>query len=117
MTSWPSRVRPSFSDSFRLSVSIVTVIWRLSGRAIGLIESDDGQIGLTTKLGTCGWTIGPPAESACAVEPVGVDTISPSALKLTTSLWLISRRIWMSRANEPWLITASLSERYVECFL
>jgi len=43
--------------------------------------------------------------------------MSPSALKRTTSLWFISTRSWISRANEPWFITASLSARYVACFL
>ena len=38
-----------------------------------------GQIGVTTIAGTDGCTIGPPADSEYAVEPVGVATISPSA--------------------------------------
>lgn len=37
-----------------------------------------GHIGVNTSALSDGWTIGPPADSEYAVEPVGVDTIKPS---------------------------------------
>jgi len=62
--SWPSSVRPRSSASPpRRSVSMKIVICLLSGSTIGRIESDAGHIGLTVRLGTCGWTIGPPADN------------------------------------------------------
>jgi hypothetical protein len=36
-------------------------------------------MGVTTIAGTDGWTIGPPADSEYAVDPVGVATMRPSA--------------------------------------
>lgn len=44
--------------------------------------SDRGQIGVRTRLCTEGWTIGPPAESEYAVDPVGVAMIKPSDCKV-----------------------------------
>ena len=38
-----------------------------------------GHIGVSTMALKDGWTMGPPADSEYAVEPVGVDTMRPSA--------------------------------------
>ena len=48
------------------------------GSTIGLNESDKGQIGDISRHGTSLWTIGPPTDKLYAVDPVGVDKISPS---------------------------------------
>lgn len=48
------------------------------GNTRGRKERLRGQIGVRTRALKEGWTIGPPAESEYAVEPVGVDTIRPS---------------------------------------
>lgn len=52
--SCPSRVSPISAASFRLWVSIVTVICLLSGRTIGRIERELGQIGVIVRLSTLG---------------------------------------------------------------
>src|SRR2546427_4535315 len=44
-----------------------------------------GQMAATTMASTLGTTIGPPADSAYAVEPVGVATTIPSAEYCPTS--------------------------------
>src|SRR5208283_5359127 len=51
-----------------------------------------GQMKVTTKTSTDESTIGPPAESEYAVEPVGVDTMTPSPLNLTSSSESTPRR-------------------------
>ena len=51
-----------------------------SGTITGRLVSVCGQIGVIASAATEGKTMGPPAESEYAVEPVGVATISPSAL-------------------------------------
>ena len=48
----------------------------MSGRTTSVC----GQIGVATMQSTVGTTIGPPAESEYAVEPVGVERMIPSAL-------------------------------------
>ena len=40
-----------------------------------------GHIGVSTSIEAVGDTIGPPADKLYPVEPVGVDTIIPSAVK------------------------------------
>ena len=50
-----------------------------AGSTTGRCESVCGEIGDTSSMRTEGSTIGPPAESEYAVEPVGVATMSPSA--------------------------------------
>ena len=51
-----------------------------SGRSTtGRFDSVCGEIGDTSSTSTVGSTIGPPAESEYAVDPVGVATIRPSA--------------------------------------
>ena len=48
------------------------------GNTRGRNERLRGQIGVKTRALNDGWTIGPPADREYAVEPVGVETISPS---------------------------------------
>src|SRR4051812_16846728 len=45
-----------------------------------LCVSECGHTGVTTNASTAGINIGPPAANEYAVDPVGVDTITPSAL-------------------------------------
>ena len=49
-----------------------------AGTTMGLKESECGQIGVTMMAGTLGWIMDAPAATAYAVDPVGVDTISPN---------------------------------------
>ena len=56
-----------------------------SGTTIGRFERSCGAIGTTTQPAMPGCRIGPPAESAYAVEPVGEPTIRPSARRLATN--------------------------------
>ncbi len=51
----------------------------VSETAIGRWVSACGATGTSAKAGTCGSRIGPPADSAYAVDPVGVATMRPSA--------------------------------------
>ena len=51
----------------------------VAGTTTGRLVSVCGQIGVTTNARTSGVTIGPPAASVYAVDPVGVATMSPSA--------------------------------------
>ena len=51
-----------------------------SGTITGRLVSMCGQIGVRQNAATDGKMIGPPADSEYAVDPVGVATISPSAL-------------------------------------
>jgi hypothetical protein len=48
------------------------------GKTRGRKDKLRGQIGVKTRALSEGWTIGPPADREYAVEPVGVETISPS---------------------------------------
>jgi len=54
------------------------VIMDEDGKTRGRKERLRGQIGVNTKALSDGCTIGPPADSEYAVEPVGVDTMRPS---------------------------------------
>ena len=58
----------------------------LSGTSTGRLVSMCGHTGVMQMAATAGNTIGPPAESEYAVEPVGVAMISPSALNVLTIL-------------------------------
>src|SRR5436190_15672920 len=55
------------------------------GTTSGRTASVCGQMAATTMASTLGTTIGPPADSAYAVEPVGVATTIPSAEYCPTS--------------------------------
>jgi hypothetical protein len=61
---------------------MITFISALLGIMIGRFVSVKGHMGFMMKESCSGKTIGPPAESEYAVEPVGVDMIIPSALKV-----------------------------------
>lgn len=54
-------------------------MFELGGSSTVLNDNERGQIGVKTKLCTLGCTMGPPADNEYAVDPVGVDTIKPSA--------------------------------------
>ena len=49
------------------------------GKTNGLNDKDRGHIGVNSIDDTKGCTIGPPADNEYAVDPVGVETINPSA--------------------------------------
>ena len=53
--------------------------------------------------------IGPPADIEYAVDPVGVQTITPSPEKLVASTPSQQIAIWMTRAIAPLVTTASFS--------
>ena len=55
-----------------------SVIDEEDGKTRGRNDRLRGQIGVNTIALRDGCTIGPPAESEYAVEPVGVDTMRPS---------------------------------------
>jgi hypothetical protein len=54
------------------------VIEEEEGKTSGRKDRLRGQMGVRTRALREGWTIGPPAESEYAVEPVGVETMRPS---------------------------------------
>ena len=54
------------------------MILLVAGNTSGRKLRERGQMGVSTSAESDGWTIGPPAESEYAVDPVGVATISPS---------------------------------------
>lgn len=97
----------------RRFVATVMTTSRSFGMTMGRRASVEGQIGVITKASRVGWTIGPPAEREWAVEPVGVATIMPSALKETILRPSISILSSINRADIPWFITASLRARNV----
>src|SRR2546423_1913063 len=71
----PSIDKNASSPELCTSILISTVSRTTSGRCV----SECGQTGLMTNASTDGIRIGPPAASEYAVEPVGVETITPSA--------------------------------------
>jgi len=81
----------------------------LSGNSIGLNDNVWGQMGVIRIAGICGCTSDPPAESEYAVEPVGVETVNPSAC--TVVRWC------SSPSNQPYdpkagsSLTKELQER------
>ena len=52
------------------------------GNTKGLKERLRGHMGVRTRALSEGWTMGPPADNEYAVEPVGVETITPSDYKI-----------------------------------
>src|SRR6266550_5392139 len=66
-----------------------------------------GQMAATTMASTLGTTIGPPADSAYAVEPVGVATTIPSAEYCPTSSPSTDTRSRITRATPPLCTTRS----------
>ena len=65
---------------------------------------------------TSGGMIGPPEASECAVEPVGVETISPSATSVVTCSPLMKSRISMMRENASREMTTSFSATHCRIF-
>ena len=57
--------------------------------AIGRLLNVCGLIGTIESASSCGCKIGPPADKAYAVVPVGVETIMPSDLWVWTNLSLM----------------------------
>src|SRR6185436_10241214 len=105
----PSSVNATSS----LSVFNNNSISSSSGTTIGRLESVNGQIGVTTTAFIDGKITGPPAERLYAVEPVGVETIRPSARNELTNWLLKNVSISMIRASADLLITTSLRTRLV----
>jgi len=70
---------PSKTKNPRRSVIIRIVVFAHGGTAIGRVLSLNGEIGTISYASNKGSIIGPPELKAYAVEPVGVDTITPSA--------------------------------------
>jgi hypothetical protein len=63
-----------------VSLRSTTRMVRSAGTTMGRCVSACEQMGASTVQSTEGWTMGPPADSAYAVEPVGVERMTPSAL-------------------------------------
>src|ERR1017187_9612149 len=80
-----------------------------SGKIMERFESECGEIGFRQKPSAVGKTIGPPAASEYAVEPVGELTMSPSQRErgIGSPSTLASRA--MSRETAPRPTTMSLS--------
>src|SRR5690606_1458 len=74
--SWPSTV----SIRFSVACTASTVMIVLAGTTSGRRTSVCGQIGVARMHSTLGTTTGPDALSEYAVEPVGVEMTTPSAL-------------------------------------
>src|SRR6266700_2722876 len=86
-----------------------TVTAAFDGTTSGRTASVCGQIAATTMASTLGTTIGPPAESAYAVDPVGVATTMPSDEYCPTSSPSTETRSRMTRATPPLCTTASFN--------
>jgi len=73
-------VRPSMDTpaGARERSPIRSVMQLEAGKTSGRKERLRGQMGVSTSAERDGCTIGPPAESEYAVEPVGVDMMRPS---------------------------------------
>ena len=87
-------LRPSI-ESKKLLVRLSTVkrISTLSVTTTGRVLRLCDATGLKHKVPDVGAKIGPPTESEYPVEPVGVETISPSAAKLLSWMPSISALI------------------------
>src|SRR5260370_700620 len=101
---WPSNETRTSSVHGGIG-STVTVA--CDGTTSGRTPTGWGQIPATTIASTEGTTIGPPAESAYAVEPVGVATTMPSAEYCPTSSPSTDTRNRITRATPPLWTTAS----------
>src|SRR6266404_6864494 len=99
----PSSVRYTDSAVPRNRISTLHVSPTTSGRSLNVC----GQIGVKIMDSTAGCTIGPPADSEYAVDPVGVATINPSARYRHTKSSSIDNSISIIRASAPLVITAS----------
>ncbi|MNR05464.1 hypothetical protein D3C85_1214970 [compost metagenome] len=81
----------------------------LPSTTIGLPDKVWGYIGTITMASSLGCMIGPPADSAYAVEPVGVATIRPSAFWLQTNWPSICSSNSIIRVDLPGCSTTSFS--------
>src|SRR4029079_2547765 len=96
-----------------LSVFSNNSISASSGTTIGRFESVNGQIGVMTTAFIEGKITGPPAQRLYAVDPVGVETIRPSARNELTNWLLRNVSSSMIRASADLLITTSFRTRLV----
>ena len=80
-----------------------------AGTTTGLKSLKNGQMGTTHSTSRSGCKSGPPAETQYAVEPVGVDTTTPSARRVQISPSPRVNSKAASRAMAPRLTTASLT--------
>jgi len=87
----------------------VTRITLVSGTRTGRLVSMCGQIGVSSTAGSAGCRIGPPAARLYAVEPVGEETIRPSARNVDTNSPSIETCSSMMRESAAFVITTSLS--------
>src|SRR5262247_2342447 len=78
------------------------------GRLVSVWE----QIGVSTTAGIVGKTIGPPADSEYAVEPVGVEMMSPSARYPVANWPSTDTARLMMRLMADLVMTTSLSATY-----
>ena len=78
-----------------------------SERTIGRLESVCGAMGTKTQPGIAGCSMGPPADSEYAVDPVGEAMINPSALWFETNLPPTSTRNSTMPDVPPRLTTTS----------
>ena len=85
-----------------------TRIGRSDGIRRGRLVSVCGQIGVRQTALTVGNTMGPPAASEYAVEPVGVETIRPSALYSQTNVSPAHTSRSTMRAIDDLAMTTSL---------
>ena len=80
-----------------------------SGRTIGRLKRLCGFNGMNTIDRTSGCTIGPPRDMAYPVEPVGVETITPSASNWPAGRSSTSVSIRIRLISIPLCTTTSLS--------
>src|SRR5690349_20885042 len=88
-----------------------TATTEFEGRTRGRTASVWGQMAVTTIASTPGTTMGPPADIEYAVDPVGVDTMMPSAEYWPTSSPSTETRSLTTRATPPLWTATSFSTR------
>src|SRR5439155_1724433 len=103
---WPSKETRTSSVQGGIGS---TVMAAFEGTTSGRTARVCGQMAATTMASTLGTTIGPPADSAYAVEPVGVATTIPSAEYCPTSSPSTDTRSRITRATPPLCTTASFN--------
>src|SRR5580700_4421647 len=99
---WPSMVRNTLSGPCE-STRITLVSGTITGRLVNMC----GQMGVMQMAGTEGKMMGPPADSEYAVDPVGVETIRPSALYAHTNCSSTCASRSIMRAMADLVTTAS----------
>ena len=78
------------------------VILEEPGRTSERKERLRGQIGVRSREGMDGCTIGPPHESEYAVEPVGVDKINPSDYRIISPEMDLQRQVLTTASVRCW---------------